>query len=892
MSTRARRRWLAAALLLAAIASQPRTPAAAPQTSGDEAYVALEDAARAARARHELDAAQAAYQRMLDRAIGEPNALWQARGRLGLGRVATDRLQYAQAVPLLRQALADLERLGGPSDVGAACAALSIALGGSSPDESRALLARAIDAFDRAHDAPAKRHAQLLQIRATPGADVETSLAALVADARAAGDHAVEGGALHLWGDRLFNRGELDRSLQMLDAAAAALAGDVDPDELGTTYNSLGRLYRVHGQLTVALRYQRAALAIHERHGTDYAHIQSLNAVAATYQVLGDFPRARVYFERALARATRGGAPTIVAFLRASYGDLLVRMGEVARGRALLAQALDAALPYYRTIRGRQLAEADARLGDWAKASQEIDEAIAHCGDTTRVDCAGARIARARIALARGDLAAAAAEQQAVLGLIEAQHASLVTSDFMKQGFADLWVPTYSLAIDLQLRQGDVRGALETAELGRSRALLDLLASRDVPVSARTDTVAIAAGPAGLAPVASRRSVAVARAARVDDLVATAARLRSTLVIYWVGDGRIAVWTVAPDGDIHHAVTAVSPARLSALIRAATTAPQPVAATAGASGLVSRSGAQTLPIVTPARPVWRQLYDVLVQPVARYLPAASGSRITIVPHGPLAGVPFAALRDPSGRYLVERYATHVAPAGAFFDYSAPRASRPVSALLVANPADMPRIAGEAPLVRLPGAAAEVRAIAKLWPAGEATVLAGADATELRVLAAAPHQGVVHFATHAIVRDTNPSASFLALGRAGDARDAGELTPAKIEQLSLDADLVVLSACRSAGGPPTGDGIAALARAFISSGVPSVIATVWDVADAPTTRLLPAFYRAWLGGADKTSALRTAQLQLLADLRAGRVTVQTKLGTVVLPEDPMFWAGFV
>jgi CHAT domain-containing protein len=111
-------------------------------------------------------------------------------------------------------------------------------------------------------------------------------------------------------------------------------------------------------------------------------------------------------------------------------------------------------------------------------------------------------------------------------------------------------------------------------------------------------------------------------------------------------------------------------------------------------------------------------------------------------------------------------------------------------------------------------------------------------------------------------------------------------------LSLDADLVVLSACRSAGGTPTGDGVAALARAFISSGVPSVIATVWDVADAPTTRLLPAFYRAWLGGADKASALRAAQLQLLADLRAGRVAVHTKLGRVVLPEDPMFWAGFV
>jgi tetratricopeptide (TPR) repeat protein len=902
----ARRRWLGAAVLLAAVAWSARVPAAAPQTPppppASEAPAAelerLFGDARRAYARHDLDAAHAAYLRLFERARDEGHARWQGRGELGLGIVAANRLRYTEAIPLLREALAILDRAGGPGDVGAACLALASALG--RVDEARPLLARAVDAFERAHDVPARLRAQLQQARLAPDADVDALLTVLVADARAAGDRSIEGAALHLWGDRWFNRDELDRALPRLDEAVAVLADGGDPQELGTTYNSLGRLYRVHGQLAVALRYQRAALAIHEKSGTDYVRVQSLNAVAATYQIMGDLAQARVYYERALARAARGSAPSIMAFLRASYGSLLVQMGEVARGRALLAQALDAALPYYRTLRGRQLAEADARLGKWAIAAREIDEAVSHCPDTTRVDCAGARIVRARIALSRGDVAAAIAEQQTVLALIEAQHASLVPSDFMKQGFADLWVPTYSLAIDAQLRQGDVRGALETAELGRSRALLDLLASRDAASSSAASIASIApiapiapspaSAAAVLAPPESRQSVVVARTARADDLVATAARLQSTLLIYWVGDGRIAIWTVAPDGAIHNVVAAVSQARLSALIRAAT-APSPPAAGAAVAGLRTR-GAQTLPIVVAPRPVWRELYDVLVQPVARYLPQARGSRLTIVPHGPLASVPFAALRDPGGRYLVERYATHVAPAGAFFDYSAPRGSRPSSALLVADPADVPRIAGEAPLVRLPGAAAEVRAIAKLWPAGGATVLAGAGATEARVLAEVPHHGVVHFATHAIVMDTNPGASFLALGRASEARDAGALTPAKIERLSLDADLVVLSACRSAGGVPTGDGVAALARAFISSGVPSVIATVWDVADAPTTRLLPAFYGAWLRGADKASALRAAQLQLLADLRAGRVTVPTKLGQVVLPEDPMFWAGFV
>lgn len=128
-------------------------------------------------------------------------------------------------------------------------------------------------------------------------------------------------------------------------------------------------------------------------------------------------------------------------------------------------------------------------------------------------------------------------------------------------------------------------------------------------------------------------------------------------------------------------------------------------------------------------------------------------------------------------------------------------------------------------------------------------------------------------------------SFLALGTGRG--DDGRLTAEKIYRLQLDADLVVMSACRSGGGFI---GIAGLARALFYAGARSLVVSLWDVADAPTSRLVPAFYRAWLGGADKASALRTAQLALIRELRRGRVTVAT--GPVAIPEDPAFRAGFV
>src|SRR5262249_12077162 len=111
------------------------------------------------------------------------------------------------------------------------------------------------------------------------------------------------------------------------------------------------------------------------------------------------------------------------------------------------------------------------------------------------------------------------------------------------------------------------------------------------------------------------------------------------------------------------------------------------------------------------------------------------------------------------------------------------------------------------------------------------------------------------------------------------------------RLDLNADLVVLSACRSGGGRVSGDGIATFARAFIYAGSPSVMVSVWDVPDQSTSALFATFYQSWLAGASKRRALPAGQLKLLRELRAGRLTVSTAAGPVVMPEHPIFWAGF-
>jgi CHAT domain-containing protein len=288
---------------------------------------------------------------------------------------------------------------------------------------------------------------------------------------------------------------------------------------------------------------------------------------------------------------------------------------------------------------------------------------------------------------------------------------------------------------------------------------------------------------------------------------------------------------------------------------------------------------------------YQQLYTDLWAPIARWLPANAGSRVTVVPHGPLFACPFAALRDARGRYLIERHTLHYAGSGAVLLEAAERAAQTAPdprALVVADPvlgARNPRLAS------LPAARAEARAIERTL-AMPSDVLVGAAASEPRVRELLPSASVAHFATHALVRDDDPLGSHLVLGRGGDGSNQdGELSASEVAAMTTRARLVVLGACRSARGPVSSDGIAGLTRAFMAAGAPSVVATLWDVVDEPTSRLMRGFYRAYADGRPRDEALRSAQLAVLKDLRAGRIKTGAA-ASVAYPEHPWLWAGAI
>jgi CHAT domain-containing protein/tetratricopeptide (TPR) repeat protein len=888
-------RAVVAACLIIAAGGGVRTAPITPQDPATDAkYQPTYTAGQKAFGEKRYADALVSFQALLTMARDDHSEFWEGRALYGIGGCERFLGKPVDARATFLKALAIQEDLKNSNSVGLVHMALAfLADSTANGDEALRQFQAASAAFEAAGNRENKLTADYDALRGRAAGMTEDQFNATYQDLRdgvhalGAGSEVFEGRVLHAWGDLLFNVGNYDGAINKLDEAARLTKSS--PSESGTIYNSLGRVYRVHGQYAAALQCQLQALALLEKSGTPHDMVQGLNAVAVAYSAVDKPVQARTYYERALEAAEKSGDVSYITFMRANYGSFLVDIGEYARGRELIVQTLPDTPGYQLSLRHVQLSEVDRALGQNEDALREAEDAVKSCATGEKLQCLYARIEHAKSQLALGHDQAALEDQQAALHIVEDSQSRLASQDFLKQGFDRYWQPAYSVAVELELRAGKIKDALETAERGRSRALLDLLASRDLgqPTSAPVSTLTLRG-----TPTTSVRSNAVAQSATFDGLAAMAARLHSTLLLYWVGEDKIYEWVLTPDGKLTSASVKVSLDKLGSLVHATTAFADETAT--GTSPTTRTRGEQSISLVMKPQAAWRELYDLLIQPVAASLPTTAGARLTIVPHGPLINVPFAALKDAQGRYLIERYALHSLTAGAMLDYTKSHASNPRagSMLLVADPSEPPVIAGEPPLPRLPGAQSEVRAIAALLPSSRATVLDGADATEPRVVKATSRQTVLHFATHAIVRDGDPLSSFLALGRTGDASVTGRLTAEKIYRLKLDANLVVLSACRSGEGVPNGDGIAALARAFFYAGTSSLIVSLWDIADEPTNRLLPAFYKEWLKGTDKARALRAAQLQLLGDLRAGRVKVSTAVGEITVPEDPAFWASFV
>jgi CHAT domain-containing protein len=190
--------------------------------------------------------------------------------------------------------------------------------------------------------------------------------------------------------------------------------------------------------------------------------------------------------------------------------------------------------------------------------------------------------------------------------------------------------------------------------------------------------------------------------------------------------------------------------------------------------------------------------------------------------------------------------------------------------------------GETRFARLPFTRREAEAIRRLAAPRAAFLALDFAASRETVMGGVLREArVVHFATHGLMNGEHPDLSGLVLSLVdefGRPRD-GFLRLHDVYDLELSADLVVLSACRTAAGREVrGEGVLGLTRGFMYAGSPRVMASLWDVRDEASAELMRRFYAGLLHrGLRPAAALRAAQVSLRKEPRWSA---------------PFYWAGFV
>jgi CHAT domain-containing protein len=476
---------------------------------------------------------------------------------------------------------------------------------------------------------------------------------------------------------------------------------------------------------------------------------------------------------------------------------------------------------------------------------------------------------RALIASQDGDDAKAIALYRKALEVIERQRASINT-EANKIGFIGDKQDVYARLVALLFKNSKLSDAFEIIERAKSRALVDLLASKSsfapprVAREEKLDIVEILGqqgrydAALGQQSEAVLRSFATGNVPRENTLkLALPAELQSLVSVSALTEVEIqsllspdeALLSYFANGSSMYAMVITKDSTFGTAINAE-----------GLENDVRRLRA-SLAKRLPVDALLKQLQARLLAPVESQI---KQKRLSIVAHGALHYLPFAALFDGQN-YLAEKYSLRMLPSASVLKYLRPARTNDFKSVLIMGNPDLKN-----PAMDLPGAQVEAQALANYMVGSR--LLMRADASRKAFIEFAPQTQLVHVASHGEFDASNALSSGLLL--APDGTTPGRLTVSDVYQLALDAEMVTLSACETGlGRIASGDDVVSFTRGFLYAGTSTVMASLWQVDDDSTTFMMTRFYQ-HLRTMGRGEALRSAQ----ADTRAK------------FPH-PYFWASF-
>jgi CHAT domain-containing protein/Flp pilus assembly protein TadD len=602
----------------------------------------------------------------------------------------------------------------------------------------------------------------------------------------------------------LTEQSRFEDALQLKERELALRLKLGDPHNVATSLISLGYYHSKLGDTEAAMDlYQRAQklLTKEARRTLQY----SLGNIGTVYLDRGDWKPAQKYLEEALSMAQ---TESEVARWKSNLAELFIALKDWPKAEALNSQALDLRRKDHESLSHSLIIAARILEGQGRP-----DEAIRIFCDIVRQESTNhepvvlAHSGLARIYARLGKDGQADEEYQAALRVVEDSRSTL-RKDENKLAFLSSQIEVHGDYIDYLMSQGKTQRALEVAEATRARILQERTGSDE-----------------------ATRTVSAALYKRL------AQNTGANLVSYWLGPRRSYVWFTTPEKIVAYPLP-----------------PQ--------EKLRRQVESYRLQIESESDPLddeektGADLYEELLGPVADKL--QRNAHLIVVPDGALNALNLETLpvQGAAPHFFIDDAIVSVAPSLNLLVQERAPENRDGRILLIGN-AD----STDEHYPSLPFAEREMSDISHHFAPAKV-----ARFEKERAIPAAYERSdgsaysYVHFTAHASAnRDVPLESAIILSGAAG----ANRLTAEAVRDHPIAANLVIISACRSAGAKTfAGEGLVGFMWAFFRAGARSIVAGLWDVSDESTAMLMDQLYTGLTGGVPTSEALREAKLKVM------------------------------